>query len=287
MLTGVNMSLRNNRFGIYEKAIPNRFDWSEKIDIAIKSGYDFIEMSVDESDERLARLDWSKAQIKQLRDQLFDADFYINSMCLSGHRRFPFGSADESKRKKAYEIMEKAVDLAEALGIRNIQLAGYDVYYEEQTPESEQLFIQGLKYASKLAAEANIMLSIEIMDTHFIGTISRCMKYIEAVQSPWLKIYPDLGNLSQWTDTPSQELVDGFDHIVAIHLKDTKPGVFKCVPFGQGTVAFEPLFRTLEDKGYTGPFLVEMWADNSKEESKAYTIEAISNAKEWLKAKML
>jgi len=281
------MSLKSNRFGIYEKAIPNRFDWSQKIDIAIKSGYDFIEMSVDESDERLERLDWNKEQIKALRNQLYDADFYINSMCLSAHRRFPFGSADKIKRKKAFEIMEKAINLAEALGIRNIQLAGYDVYYEDQTDESERLFIEGLKYAAKLAAEANIMLSIEIMDTHFIGTISRCLKYIEAVNSPWLKIYPDLGNLSQWTETPSDELILGFDHIVAIHLKDTKPGVFKCVPFGEGTVKFEPLFRALESKEYTGPFLVEMWADNTKEESMEYTIEAISGAKEWLKAKML
>lgn len=280
------MSIKNNRFGIYEKAIPNRFDWQDKIEIAIAGGYDFIEMSVDESDERLSRLDWNKEECAVLRNMLFGSDFYINSMCLSAHRRYPFGSADPLKRKKAYEIMEKAIKLAEALGIRNIQLAGYDVYYEDQTKASEAYFIEGLKYASKLASEANIMLSIEIMDTYFLGTISRCLKYIDMINSPWLKIYPDLGNLSQWTDNPSQELLKGYEHIVSIHLKDTKPGVFKCVPFGQGTVGFEPLFKTLTDKGYSGPFLVEMWADNSIEESKLETIKHISDAKEWLKDKM-
>ena len=34
-------------------------------------------------------------------------------------------------RSKPYEIMEKAILLADDLGIRVIQLAGYDVYYEE------------------------------------------------------------------------------------------------------------------------------------------------------------
>jgi len=280
------MSLKNNRFGIYEKAIPNRFEWQDKIDIAISAGYDFIEMSVDESDERLSRLDWSKDTCAALRNTLFEADFYINSMCLSAHRRFPFGSEDVSKRERAYEIMEKAINLAEALGIRNIQLAGYDVYYEEQTKETEERFIEGLKHAAKLASESNIMLSIEIMDTHFIGTITRCMKYIELINSPWLKIYPDLGNLTQWTTKPSEELIKGFDHIVAIHLKDTKPGVFKCVPFGDGTVKFRSLFETLTEKEYSGPFLIEMWADNNLDETKEQTIEHIVQAKEWLKQKM-
>jgi len=280
------MSLKNNRFGIYEKAIPNRFEWQDKIDIAISAGYDFIEMSVDESDERLSRLDWSKDTCAALRNTLFEADFYINSMCLSAHRRFPFGSEDVSKRERAYEIMEKAINLAEALGIRNIQLAGYDVYYEEQTKETEERFIEGLKHAAKLASESNIMLSIEIMDTHFIGTITRCMKYIELINSPWLKIYPDLGNLTQWTESPNDELIKGFDHIVAIHLKDTNPGVFKCVPFGDGTVKFKSLFETLTEKEYSGPFLIEMWADNNLDETKEQTVEHIIQAKEWLKQKM-
>lgn len=277
------MSLKNNRFGIYEKAIPNRMTWKEKIDIAKRAGFDFIEMSVDESDERLSRLKWSKEERKSLRDLLFESDFYINSMCLSGHRRFPFGSKDPALKKRAYEIMDEAITLAEDLGIRNIQLAGYDVYYEPADEETEKAFIEGLKYAAQLASEANIMLSIEIMDTAFIGTISRCLKYIDEVNSPWLRIYPDLGNLSQWTDNPDKELIKGFKHIVAIHLKDTKPGVFKCVPFGEGTVEFEPLFETLKSLEYKGPFLVEMWADNELNESAEETISHISKAKEWLK----
>lgn len=280
------MSIKNNRFGIYEKAIPNRYEWKDKIEIALAGGYDFIEMSVDESDERLSRLDWTKETCLELRNLLFKSDFYINSMCLSAHRRFPFGSEDISKRERAYEIMEKAINLAEALGIRNIQLAGYDVYYEDQSPETEMRFIEGLRFATKLASEANIMLSIEIMDTHFLGTITRCLKYINLINSPWLQIYPDLGNLTQWTDDPSGELIKGFNHIVAIHLKDTKPGIFKCVPFGEGSVKFNELFKTLSEKEYSGPFLIEMWADNALDESKDETVNHITIAKDWLKEKM-
>lgn len=278
--------LKKNPIGIYEKAIPNQFEWEDKIRIAKRAGFDFIEMSVDESDDRLARLDWTLEQRNALKALLMKQQFSIRSMCLSGHRRFPFGSRDEGARKRAYEMMDKAIKLAEDLGIRNIQLAGYDVYYEEGDQLTKERFVEGLKFAAEKAAAANVMLSIEIMDTAFIGTITRCLEFIHKVNSPWLKIYPDLGNLSRWCTNPADELEKGFEHIVAVHLKDTKPNTFKCVPFGQGTVEFIHLFTKLGHLKYSGPFLVEMWADNDQSYTLEESIQEIEAARVWLTERM-
>jgi L-ribulose-5-phosphate 3-epimerase/hexulose-6-phosphate isomerase len=280
------MDLRKNPIGIYEKAMPNAFSWEQKIKVAKAAGFDFIEISVDESDARLKRLEWSKKERNQLVKLLDDNELYIESMCLSGHRRFPFGSKDEAKRKRAYELIDQAIALAKDLHIKNIQLAGYDVYYEESSAESIDLFKQGLVYSAKKAEENNIMLTIEIMDTWLCGTISRTLEFIRFVNSPNLKIYPDVGNLSQWTDDPSKEITKGFTDIVAIHLKDTKPGVFKCVPFGEGTVDFPHIFQTLRLLQYDKPFLIEMWADNEKEYTIEESIQEISEAKDWLYNRM-
>lgn len=46
--------------GIYEKATPKHFNWLERLQFAKELGFDFVELSIDESDERLARLEWSK-----------------------------------------------------------------------------------------------------------------------------------------------------------------------------------------------------------------------------------
>jgi L-ribulose-5-phosphate 3-epimerase/hexulose-6-phosphate isomerase len=280
------MDLRKNPIGIYEKAIPNAFSWEQKIKVAKAAGFDFIEISVDESDTRLKRLEWSEKERAQLVKLLDDNDLYIESMCLSGHRRFPFGSKDEAKRKRAYKLIDQAIKLAKDLRIKNIQLAGYDVYYEESSAESIDLFKQGLVYSAKKAEDNNIMLTIEIMDTWLCGTISRTLEFIRFVNSPNLKIYPDVGNLSQWTDDPSTEIREGFHDIVAIHLKDTKPGVFKCVPFGEGTVDFPQIFQTLRLLQYSKPFLIEMWADNEKEYTLEESIKEISEAKNWLYNRM-
>ena len=44
------------RLGIYEKAMPNEYTWRERLEAAKKGGFDFLEISVDESDARLSRL---------------------------------------------------------------------------------------------------------------------------------------------------------------------------------------------------------------------------------------
>ena len=102
-----------------------------------------------------------------------------------------------------------------------------------------------------MASKAGIILAMEIMDTPFVGTILRAEHYLRAIPSPYFKIYPDMGNLTQFSADPESELELGLPEIAAIHVKETKPGVFKCVPFGTGTVRFADLFRKLHEIGYT------------------------------------
>ncbi len=66
-------------------------------------------------------------------------------MCLSAHRRFPLGSEDDTVRAQGLEIMRKAIRFAQDVGIRVIQLAGYDVYYQEANDETRRRFRDGLK----------------------------------------------------------------------------------------------------------------------------------------------
>ena len=278
--------LHKTPLGIYEKALPDSFSWKEKMLTAKAAGYDFIEISVDESDARLARLDWSDEEIRKMRDLMDETGIIFPSMCLSGHRRFPFGSKNPETRARAYEIMEKGIILAQKLGITCIQLATYDVYYEESDRETEQNFLQGMRDSVAMASKAGIILAMEIMDTPFVGTILRAEHYLRAIPSPYFKIYPDMGNLTQFSADPESELELGLPEIAAIHVKETKPGVFKCVPFGTGTVRFADLFRKLHEIGYTGRFMVEMWADNSRSCTMEEAAAEIRTAREFVLDKM-
>jgi hexulose-6-phosphate isomerase len=186
-------------------------------------------------------------------------------MCLSGHRRFPFGSHDPEVAARARDIMAKAIGLARDCGIRTVQLAGYDVYYEEQDAGTLTRFEDGLQWAVERAAAAQVMLAVEIMDTPFINSITKWKAWEERIRSPWFAVYPDIGNLSAWGNDVAAELGLGIDRIAAIHLKETRPvtadfpGAFRDVPFGEGSVDFVGVFRRLKELGYRGAFLIEMW----------------------------
>ncbi|VEU59065.1 L-ribulose-5-phosphate 3-epimerase [Mesomycoplasma neurolyticum] len=276
--------------GIYEKAINAKFDWEEKIQIAKKAGYDFIELSIDESNARLSRLDWDDKKINKLRNVLFYHNFYFNSMCLSAHRRFPFGSKDEKVREKAFEIMEKALILAKKLGIRIIQIAAYDVYYEKSNKVSKKRFIEGMKKAAQLAQKYSITLAFETMDTAFAGTITKCMNFLKEINMPNFYIYPDIGNLSQFTKDVENEITLASDKIVAFHFKDTTKKVFKKIEWGQGSVNFPKALRAIKKINFKGPMLIEMWSENKSDETLEENVDKLVKARkfynlQWKKAK--
>lgn len=279
--------MRQHPLGIYEKALPKHLSWPERLALAKACGFDFVEMSIDETDERLARLNWSKAQRLSLVDAMLETGITIPSMCLSAHRRFPFGSHDDELRKQAYLLMQQAIQLAKDVGIRTIQLAGYDVYYEEQDDGTIARFTEGLQWAVQQAAAAQVMLAVEIMDTPFINSISKWKVWDNCLASPWFTVYPDVGNLSAWGNDVSNELSLGIDRIAAIHLKDTypvteqSPGQFRDVPFGEGCVDFINVFKTLNQLNYRGAFLIEMWTEKAEE-----PVAEIVQARRWIEQRM-
>src|SRR5471030_2026814 len=267
--------------GIYEKALPAGEDWFERLSLAKELGFDFVEMSVDESDHRLARLDWSREQRMAVVDAVARTGIRIPSMCLSAHRRFPLGSEDEKTRAQGLEIMRKAIVLAQDLGIRVIQLAGYDVYYQDANDHTRERFRDGLQESVEMASRAQVTLAMEIMDYPLMNSISKALGYAHYLNNPWFQLYPDIGNLSAWDNDVQMELASGAGHIVAVHIKDTQPGVFKNVPFGSGVVEFERCFETLQKSGYRGPYLIEMWS-----ETAADPLKEVREARAWVIDKM-
>lgn len=256
--------MKKYAIGLYEKAMDPALSWKGMLECAKECGYDFVEISIDEKDERLARLEWTKEERAELIRTMKEVGLPIRSMCLSGHRKYPLGSADPAIRARSLEIMEKAIELADDLGVRIIQLAGYDVYYEESTPESKALFLKNLAKAAEMAAVKGIVLGFETMETPFMNTVWKSMFYVNQVGSPYLGVYPDLGNLNNAALSGGADILDdlesGRGHIVATHLKPTKPGLFRDMNFDDETqqVNFEAGIQKAWELGVRR-YVTELW----------------------------
>lgn len=258
--------------GVYEKSMPNYLSLEEKLKAGKCAGFDFMEISIDETDEKLQRLDWSYNDKKELVDAMYRAKMPIKTMCLSGHRKYPLGSNSESIVDKGMEIMRKAIDFASDVGIRIIQIAGYDVYYEESSLETIERFGKNLKESVEYAAKKGVLLGFETMETEFMNTVEKAMRYVEMINSPYLNVYPDIGNITNTSKMYNTNVLDdiskGIGKVVAIHLKETIPGIFREVPFGTGHVEFEMAIKLLRKSGvnmFTGEFWYNEKLDWKKE----------------------
>jgi predicted hexulose-6-phosphate isomerase len=248
--------------GLYEKSMPGTLGLPEKLAETKAAGFDYLELSIDETDEKLARLDWNDAEVNTLRHAMEKTGVPIYSICLSGHRRFPLGDPDPAVRERSLAIMERAVSLAALLGVRVIQLAGYDVYYKPGDENTRQYFAENLERSVSMAARQGIILAFETMETPFLDTVEKAMYWVNTVNSPYLQVYPDIGNITNavhlYGKTVSEDLETGRGHLSAIHLKETQPGIYREVPYGTGHVDFQSAIKTAWNIGVR-MFVGEFW----------------------------
>ncbi|HKM06192.1 MAG TPA: L-ribulose-5-phosphate 3-epimerase, partial [Sphaerochaeta sp.] len=260
--------------GLYEKSMPDTLFLGEKLRKAKSVGYSFLELSIDETKYRLDRLTYSARQLLELRNEVQETSFPLGSICLSAHRKFPLGSSDVKTREKSLDIMKRAIDFATYMGIPIIQLAGYDVYYETSTEKTKALFVENLHLCAQVAAEQGILLGFETMETPFMNTVTKALEYVHLVNSPYLQVYPDIGNIVNAVGASNkkarEDILSGKGHIIAAHIKETVPGKFREIPYGTGHVDFPLLLQACWDSGVRR-FVTEFWHTGSEDWEKQLT----------------
>lgn len=248
--------------GLYEKSMPNSLSIREKLTEAKNSKFDFMEISIDETDEKLSRLKWDKAMKNDLVKAMWDTGINVMTMCLSGHRKYPIGCEDEKTRMRGMEIMADAIEFAADTGIRIIQIAGYDEYYNPSNEQTRRYFDQNLRRSVELASKRGVILAFETMETEFLNTVGKAMYWVNLVDSPYLKVYPDLGNITNaavlYGHRVAEDLISGRGHIAAMHLKESLPGKFREIPYGTGHVDFKNAMDTATSLGVK-IFVCEFW----------------------------
>lgn len=253
------VKMKNNFIGLYEKAMPSSLTIYKKLLLAKECGFNYMEISIDETDEKLSRI-FSKKQTLEIKSACSRAEFPILTMCLSGHRKYPLGEDNP----KSMQIMIAAIDFAVELGIRIIQLAGYDTYYNQSTVKTQKRFAENLQTAVDYAAQKGVILAFETMETEFMNTCAKAMKYVKTVCSPYLQIYPDIGNIRNATDNYLDDLQCAKGHIVAAHLKETVEGRYRDMEYGEGRVDFKGCIQKLQENG-VHLFTCEFWYDGNTE----------------------
>lgn len=259
--------------GIYEKALVTAPTWEEFFPQVREGGFGFVDLSIDETPERSARLDWDADQRAEVARAARNAGVLIGGLCLSVHRSVMPGSADPAMRERARQVLAAGIRLAHDLGVGVLQLAGYYAHYEPPDPAARERYIDTMLSGVPLAAQLGVVLAIENVDGHDIASIGDAMSVVREADSPWFQVYPDVGNIAEHGGDATQELRDGEGHMVAIHVKDVLPGQPRRIPFGEGVADFDAAFAELARQRWSGRVMLEMWNDDAPD-SLATCIEA-------------
>lgn len=266
--------MKSYELGLYEKAMPPSLSWWEKLTAAKKAGYDYLEMSIDASEEKIRRIYMSKQERFELIRDMYQTEMPIRTMCVSALTKFSLGNPDGEKAGRGMEIAEKSIELAADLGIRVVMIPGYDVYYEPSDEKTKRGYLENLRQVAEIAEKTGVILGLETMENEFMNTVEKAMKYVVLCGSNYLKIYPDIGNLTnaakQYKMDVLEDLQLGKGNITSMHLKETLPGRYREVPYGTGHVDFEAAIQKAWQMGIRR-YVTEFWylgEENWSEELK-------------------
>ncbi|MCP1103050.1 L-ribulose-5-phosphate 3-epimerase [Aequitasia blattaphilus] len=254
--------MKEYSLGLYEKAMPKELSWKEKLEAAKEAGYDYVEISIDETEEKINRIYMSKEERLNMLQSMFETGIHVRSMCVSALTKYSLGNEDENMCSRGMEIIEKSIELADDLGIRLIMIPGYDVYYDKSTPETQRRFGKNLEKVVMMAASYGVLIELETMENNFMNTVWKAMYYVKKIESVYLGVYPDSGNIKNAAvalgGDEEEDIRSGKGHISSLHLKETMPGLFREVPYGTGHVDFEKVIRAAWDVGVRR-YVTEFW----------------------------
>lgn len=253
------MKLRELPFGLYEKSICTSWNWEDKFALVKDAGYDYFEIAIDGTEEKLSRLT-NMDEMRLIRKMSEKYDMPLYTFAFTANRFYPLGETNAEIRGKGVELLNRACDFAAYVGAKTINIAAYDVYEKQGTPETKALFIDSMQRCADYAASRGVIISLETMDSHFIDTTKEALNYVHLIDSPYVQIGVDPGNITAMGHNPITDIPVGGRHIVEVEFKDTKLGDVRDIDLGTGIVDFDGVFKMLGEIGYQGFLAFETWA---------------------------
>ena len=248
--------------GVYEKAFPESLSIPEMLRHAADAGYDFFELSIDRTEQRISRV-YDPGFIAELKTAAAEGGVPICSMGLSAIGTYTLGSPDPETAERGMDIFRHAVDFAAQTGIRLVQIPACDMpKFDPRDEETDARFLRNLTDAIEYAASQAVVIGLENMENDYMDSIGKCMRAVRTVDSPYLQLYPDAGNLTNaWKNSRADMLRDmesGKGHYLAFHEKEVQPDRYGGLFYGDGHVNF----RMLTQKAYAlgvRRFVMEYW----------------------------
>lgn len=263
--------------GISIWAFPSGMDVGSCIRMAKETGFDGIELALNESGEM--GLDFSDSELRGYRQAADEAGIAVTSLATGLYWKYSLTASDAAIREKAKSIVRKQLDAAAILGVDAIlvvpgavgtdfvsggEVVPYDIAYERS--------LEALRELAPHAALRKVRIGVENVWNKFLLSPLEMRNFIDEANSPWVGAYFDVGNVLA-TGYPEQWIAILRERICRVHVKDFRKSVGTLdgfVDLLSGDVDFPGVMQALKDIGYDGWMTAEVFPYGRNPEMTAW-----------------
>ncbi|NQX71838.1 sugar phosphate isomerase/epimerase [Paenibacillus alba] len=246
--------------GVNQWCFPEGTPLQQVFAISREAGYDAVELNVNPLGGVGLTMETTAAEAEAIGRLANEYDIQLRSLSTSLLWQTPLSSADASVREQGRRVVEKQLGLAEHIGMDTVlvvpgavnEQTSYDVCYDRSHAE--------LTLLAKEAEKRRVRIGIENVWNKFLLSPLEMRAYVDAVQSPYVGVYFDVGNILH-NGYPEQWIKILGSRIIKVHVKDYRPSVgtgHGFVPLLSGDVNWTAVRTALQEIGYTDTLTAEV-----------------------------
>ena len=232
--------------------LPKELSYAERFRVARDAGFDAIEMQTVVREDEAA----------EVRDAAKRTGLRIHSVMNMDHWRFPLSSSDPDVVSRSVAGMDTSLRNAALWSADAVLLVPAVVdqttSYHDAWMRSQQVIRERLL---PLARELKVIVAVEEVWNKFLLSPLEFARYVDELDSPWLKAYFDVGNVVFY-GYPQDWIRSLGARIAKVHLKDfhlDRPnGRFAWTNLGDGDIDWLDVRRAFDEVGYRGYFTTEV-----------------------------
>ncbi len=220
--------------------LPGDLPPADRMALAKRCGYDGIEMppvgTVGEATE-----------LRQLAEA---AGLALHSVIYGGWGA-PLSSADPAVTDKGKEEILHALACAQAFGADNVLVVPAIVNAETRYADAYDRSQKHLRELIPAAEQLGVTISVENVWNKFLLSPLEFARYVDELNSPYLRAYFDVGNVVVYGWSEDWILTLG-ERIKRIHLKDFRRSDQAWMNLREGDVDWPKVTAALREVGYAG-----------------------------------
>lgn len=227
--------------------LPKELSYLERFKLAKSVGFEGLETQTVTD----------PAVVQEIKEAASQAGLKIHSVMNMDHWKYPLSSSDPKTVEVSVKGMETSLRNAKAWGADVVLLVPAVVNPETSYKDAYTRSQKRVREMIPLAKELGVVIGVEEVWNKFLLSPLEFTRYIDELDSPWVKAYFDVGNVvlfgypEDWIRTLGKR-------IVRLHLKDFKSETKQFVPLREGSVNWLEVRKAIDEVGYKGYATVEL-----------------------------